>query len=240
MSKVMEISCIFCIMVFLVFNLKGAGQGAKVFQLFKQELFKLESNCRIVSFDCRCHGMSNDGDLSLAALVIDLKMVIEAVKGNSKQIFLVGHSLGGAVIIEYCNSNPGIIRGAVVIDVVEGSAIESLSKMNIILNSRPKYFLSINDAITWCINTGQSKNRSSLQISIPSQLCFKDDRYYWRTDLESSSAYWYEWFTKLSNKFLSCKTAKLLILAGTDRLDKELIIGQMQGKFQLEIIADCG
>jgi len=38
------------------------------------------------------------------------------------------------------------------------------------------------------------------------------------------------WFTGLSSKFLSCKTAKLLILAGTDRLDRELLIGQMQGE----------
>ncbi len=33
---------------------------------------------------------------------------------------------------------------------------------------------------------------------------------------------------------------KLLILAGTDRLDKALTIGQMQGKFQLEIFPDVG
>lgn len=38
------------------------------------------------------------------------------------------------------------------------------------------------------------------------------------------------WFTGLSRKFLNCRTAKLLILAGTDRLDKELLIGQMQGR----------
>jgi protein phosphatase methylesterase 1 len=33
----------------------------------------------------------------------------------------------------------------------------------------------------------------------------------------------------MSKKFLSGKGAKLLLLAGTDRLDKELMIGQMQG-----------
>jgi len=30
------------------------------------------------------------------------------------------------------------------------------------------------------------------------------------------------------------------LLAGTDRLDRELMIGQMQGKYQLEVIADVG
>ena len=36
----------------------------------------------------------------------------------------------------------------------------------------------------------------------------------------------------LSRKFLEAKGGKLLLLAGTDRLDKELMIGQMQGESQ--------
>ena len=31
-----------------------------------------------------------------------------------------------------------------------------------------------------------------------------------------------------------------MILAGTDRLDKELMIGQMQGKFQMEVVPGTG
>lgn len=34
--------------------------------------------------------------------------------------------------------------------------------------------------------------------------------------------------------------ARLLVLAGTERLDKELMIGQMQGKFQLVVIPNVG
>ena len=30
------------------------------------------------------------------------------------------------------------------------------------------------------------------------------------------------------------------MLAGTERLDKELMIGQMQGKFQLEVLTGVG
>ena len=48
------------------------------------------------------------------------------------------------------------------------------------------------------------------------------------------------WFTGLSSKFLASRTARLLILAGTERLDKELMIGQMQGKFQLVVIPNVG
>ena len=48
------------------------------------------------------------------------------------------------------------------------------------------------------------------------------------------------WFTGLSSKFLASRTARLLVLAGTERLDKELMIGQMQGKFQLVVIPGVG
>jgi len=40
--------------------------------------------------------------------------------------------------------------------------------------------------------------------------------------------------------FLSARTARLLVLAGTDRLDKELMIGQMQGKFQMIVVPGTG
>lgn len=58
--------------------------------------------------------------------------------------------------------------------------------------------------------------------------------------LTDCSPYWIDWFTSLSSLFLSCKTARLLVLAGTERLDRELMIGQMQGKFQLEVISGVG
>jgi protein phosphatase methylesterase 1 len=51
----------------------------------------------------------------------------------------------------------------------------------------------------------------------------------WRTDLASTQPFWEDWFVGLSRKFLEAKGGKLLLLAGTDRLDKELMIGQMQG-----------
>jgi hypothetical protein len=53
----------------------------------------------------------------------------------------------------------------------------------------------------------------------------------WRTDLAKTQPFWEGWFIGLSKKFLEAKGGKLLLLAGTDRLDKELIIGQMQGMF---------
>ncbi|KAA1136972.1 putative carboxyl methyl esterase [Puccinia graminis f. sp. tritici] len=96
------------------------------------------------------------------------------------------------------------------------------------------------------------------------------DRFEWITDLRSSQPYWEGlsslscssnplskktsdvlrlkalnhllsgWYRGLSSKFLSQKTARLLVLAGTDRLDKELMIGQMQGKYQLSVLPNVG
>lgn len=83
-------------------------------------------------------------------------------------------------------------------------------------------------------------NLASAKLSIPPLLTSADNKLKWITDLSKTQPYWSEWFTGLSEKFLNSGTAKLLILAGTDRLDKPLIIGQMQGKFQLEIFTDSG
>jgi pimeloyl-ACP methyl ester carboxylesterase len=49
-----------------------------------------------------------------------------------------------------------------------------------------------------------------------------------------------EWFSDLSNKFLKMRCGRLLVLAGTDRLDKTLTIGQMQGKFQMALFPESG
>uniref|UniRef100_V5F069 Protein phosphatase methylesterase 1 n=2 Tax=Kalmanozyma brasiliensis (strain GHG001) TaxID=1365824 RepID=V5F069_KALBG len=64
--------------------------------------------------------------------------------------------------------------------------------------------------------------------------------YKWRADLLATEPFWPSWFRGLSSRFLTVRTARLLLLAGTDRLDRELMIGQMQGKYQLEVIADVG
>jgi protein phosphatase methylesterase 1 len=44
----------------------------------------------------------------------------------------------------------------------------------------------------------------------------------------------------LSTSFLNVKIPKTLILAERERLDKELMIAQMQGKFKLSVLMDVG
>lgn len=49
-----------------------------------------------------------------------------------------------------------------------------------------------------------------------------------------------EWFKGLTQCFLSIKIPRLLLLAASDRMDKELTIAQMQGKFRLSVINNVG
>lgn len=67
-----------------------------------------------------------------------------------------------------------------------------------------------------------------------------DKKYTWRIDLSKSEKYWAGWFENLSAKFLDLYVPKLLLLASIDGLDRALTVGQMQGKFQLQVLARCG
>ncbi|XP_054270315.1 protein phosphatase methylesterase 1 [Macrosteles quadrilineatus] len=58
-------------------------------------------------------------------------------------------------------------------------------------------------------------------------------QYTWRIDLKATEQYWSGWFQGLSQKFLTARATRLLLLASLDRLDTDLTIGQMQGKFEM-------
>ena len=46
----------------------------------------------------------------------------------------------------------------------------------------------------------------------------------WRIDLTQTQPHWRGWFEGLSSLFLSVSAPKLLVLAGVDRLDKDLTV----------------
>jgi protein phosphatase methylesterase 1 len=60
--------------------------------------------------------------------------------------------------------------------------------------------------------------------------------YLWRTDLLRSEKYWTDWFSGLSSLFLESTCPRLLILATWDRIDTTLMKGQMEGKFEVQIV----
>jgi protein phosphatase methylesterase 1 len=179
-------------------------------------------------------------DYRLETLSADL---VAAVEGTREQMgwaglprmFFVGHSLGGAVVVNVANNRSfgNKFLGFTVIDVVEGSARDALTFMNRWLDSRPRRFDGLQAAIDWTVRSRTVHNAASAHITVP-DLVVKDgaksQQYSWRTDLKVTAPFWDEWFTGMSKKFVGSRGAKMLLLAGTDRLDKELMIAQMQGE----------
>ena len=127
-----------------------------------------------------------------------------------------------------------------VIDVAEGSALSALPFMEQIVENRPTTFESIQEAIKYGVTSGQVKRLESARLTMPDLVVEKDGQYEWRTDLLGSKDYWREWFLGMNEKFLNVDLPKTLVIASNDRMDKELTIAQMQGKFKLVSMFDVG
>ncbi|RBQ93647.1 hypothetical protein VDGD_08768 [Verticillium dahliae] len=179
---------------------------------------------------------------------------------------LVGHSLGGAVITSLAADPPPdlapCLLGHAVLDVVEGSAMDALQSMHAYLSTRPAGFASIEAAIEWHVRSRTVRNALSARTSVPALLVERvaaaadteaDTEadtgsraqtsarpWRWRTDLAATQPFWEGWFTGLSARFLAARGGKLLLLAGTDRLDTTLTIGQMQGRYALQVFPEAG
>ncbi|KAK2462963.1 hypothetical protein APHAL10511_005015 [Amanita phalloides] len=236
----------------------GAGYGGLSFACMAMEIKDLsKGECGVLSPDARRHGKTvhlnqdepEDENLSIECLVADFCDLVQVMfpqPSKAPSLLLVGHSMGGSVMVRAVHlllEKKYRITGVVVLDVVEGSAIEALPHMHNLLNARPDGFDNIEEAVEWHISTNTIRNSNSARVSIPSIFkhvpnTFKP--YQWRTPLRSTAPYWTGWFAGLSTTFLAARTARLLLLAGTDRLDRELMIGQMQGKFQMEVIPGVG
>ncbi|KAK6204429.1 carboxyl methyl esterase [Scheffersomyces amazonensis] len=216
----------------------GAGSSSMTFAQLASNLIKEDSNVGIFIFDLRGHGdSSSTTDFSLSSLVEDCSFIIhkfiEKYDLSSNSLYFVGHSLGGAVIANFLKQpiTDLNIRGEVILDIVEETAVKSLSSMPNFIENRPKSFNSITKAIDWHMNF-LLFNQESANLSIPDLL---DTNLHWKTDLSLTQPAWDTWFTGLSQSFLTFKGPKLLLLSAHETLDKNLIIGQMQGKYQLVV-----
>jgi protein phosphatase methylesterase 1 len=111
------------------------------------------SNSLMMAFDVRGHGKTitaNDADLSMETLTKDIIDLTNAAFDGSRPIILCGHSMGGAIVARAAAS--GVVKrlvAVVVLDVVEGTALESLPYMIQVLKNRPQHFDTIEDAIQW-------------------------------------------------------------------------------------------
>ncbi|KAL7754323.1 Protein phosphatase methylesterase 1 [Sorochytrium milnesiophthora] len=223
----------------------GAGHSALSWAVMARALLAQAAteadHCDVVAFDARGHGETQCADetLSLEQLGADMAGIIRKVYPGKlpSELVLAGHSVVHDKLLPF-----GAVLGVAVLDVVEGTAVESLSSMRHYLAARPSSFASMDDAIRWSVETGTIRNRESARVSVPGQLVQRSgtQRFFWRTNLWATEPQWQKWFQGLSAKFLACRAAKVLVLAGTDRLDKDLTIGQMQGKFQMVVLPACG
>ncbi|XXG98742.1 hypothetical protein Hte_005071 [Hypoxylon texense] len=236
----------------------GAGSSGLSFAVVGHEIRKRLPSAGILSLDARGHGStttvddSTTVDLSLETLAGDLLSVVLMTQKEMKwpelpPIILVGHSLGGAVVTEVAKSGKlgSALLGYAVLDVVEGSAIDALQSMHTYLSSRPAGFPTLEAGIDWHVRSRTIRNSISARTSVPALLNLSSAPgeprpWKWRTDLGATQPFWENWFIGLSKKFLSARGGKLLLLAGTDRLDTELTIGQMQGKYALQVFPEAG
>lgn len=154
--------------------------------------------------------------------------------------------MGGAICAHLCfeiqSRDHGLfLAGCILIDIVEGSALLSDTHMREVIKNRKKEFKEESDAIRYTIGSGYLHNVHSARISVPSQLKpLENGSLVWRTDLEKTQEYWNDWYSGLSNKFLSIKGPKLLVVANMNRLDNTMTVAQMQGKYVLKLIDHVG
>lgn len=282
--------------------LHGGGFSALSWAVLSKLLTGLVA-CRCAAMDFRGHGDTktvNDEDLSAETMASDVEKVVEKLYGsNPEPLILIGHSMGGAIAVHVASRQKlASLAALVVIDVVEGTALEALSSMQSFLRSRPQKFTSLEHGIEYCVRSGQIRNLESARVSMVGQLKRVDTNetattvlehqshtasneaiteededteagasaaaasalsgvttnsqsaysdaaastsaYEWRIDLARTEKYWKGWFEGLSQRFLTCSVSKMLLLAGVDRLDKELTVGQMQGKFQMMVLPQSG
>ncbi len=197
--------------------------------------------------------------MAIDDLCDDFEAVTAAISrmwAHPPQLFLIGHSLGGSIVTRVAHRltaaskhgraggprtpSHGIL-GIVVIDIVEESALRSLDGMVRVLSERPQSFSTLKEAVVWAIDSKLSRNPEAASLSIPDQLAPREDgRFSWRTQLAACQGCWHGWFKGLSALFASCPTARLLVLAEREYLDKPLMIASMQGKFQCAIVRESG
>ena len=238
----------------LVFCIHGAGHSALSFGPLASYW---KDFARFVSFDLRGHGghyADDEANMNIDILLNDWMRVLKYVidKYVDASIIIWGHSLGGALAskLAYSIFNPEEskepdfdskhIVALFIIDVAEGSALSALPFMEQIVESRPTSFDSIEEVIKWGVMSGQVRKLESARLTMPDQVVEQDGKFVWRTDLLASKDYWKEWFKGMDKCFLNWNVPKTLAVASNDRMDKELTIAQMMGKFKLVSFSDVG
>lgn len=106
----------------------------------------------------------------------------------------------------------------------------TLTSSIVVARSFPERWSELEFPIVFLQNSFETNSLTRLAWCASVSFQASNEKFTWRINLSKTEKYWEGWFSKLSSLFLSCEVPKMLLLAGVDRLDKELTIGQMQGK----------
>jgi len=207
----------------------------------------------IILVDLPGHGnssaMTSDEQWSKSYLLKALINVLNLHNDSQsvgKEYILVGHSLGGALVIHLLTETSLKVNlgGCIVLDCVEGVALQNLHRMEQFVARQKEEFVDVSEAIRWCLGEGGIlKSEKSAGNSVPTQLVKTENgSYVWKADLKKSIPYWRDWFLGCSDSFVSHPSPfKVLVVAGShEMLDSKLIIGHMQGKFQVQFLQEVG
>jgi pimeloyl-ACP methyl ester carboxylesterase len=108
------------------FQVEGQGEPTVVLvhgwaldrHVWEGQVPQLSKRHRVVTLDLAGHGESGGkrSDWTMAAFGRDVKAVVEAV--GAKQVVLVGHSMGGPVVLEAARLMPDRVKGIVLVDTL--------------------------------------------------------------------------------------------------------------------------
>ena len=177
----------------------------------------------------------------------DVVAVVGIIASDGAPVVLVGHSMGGALASHscaaLCQAHPGIrLRGLVVLDCVEGTALDSMPVMEAAIRARPAVFVDVDAAMMWWLKAGLTRHAAAARPSLEAQLrvCGPAGLLGWRTDVAASIPHWASWFTGQGAAFLGCPAPKLLLLSDARLLDTCLTAAHMTGRFQLVVVPEAG
>lgn len=104
--------------------------------IWHHQMTGLDSDMRHVFYDARHHGRSRGGHdaTSVGLLASDLQAVID--RSGLQEVVLVGHSMGGMTVLQYCCSSEGLagskVRGIVLVNTTYTDAIKTLFAAEVI------------------------------------------------------------------------------------------------------------
>ena len=145
----------------------------------------LKEENTVISFDWMGHGehvqsedQEDEARMSQANLIDEAIEVLTFVhnKYPDRTIILVGHSMGGSIAaktlshLEREMAGQDIqkcILGLILIDVVEGTAMEALPFMEQIVTSRPQEFPDLASVVKYGIFNSIVKDKKSARVSMP-------------------------------------------------------------------------